>query len=184
MTSKIFFEDLPEITNEIIQYFHHDYKTLYSCILINRSWCRLAIPLLWEDPFSKKYPKNYHFIEVLLHNLNEDDKTELHEYEINSELFPSNTLFNYPSFIKSLNIKKIMFSIKKWVTTFGTSTTAPSYFIQNTPSCLNFLIFKLLFKIFIETKVNLYTFEAEDISDSPCNSYNIHPYEKSLCDFC
>ena len=51
--SKIFSGDLPELTNKIIlQYFHHDYKTLHSCILINRLWCRLAIPLLWEDEIS------------------------------------------------------------------------------------------------------------------------------------
>ncbi|RIA91671.1 hypothetical protein C1645_875279 [Glomus cerebriforme] len=185
--SKIFSGDLIELTNKIIQYFHHDYKTLHSCILINRLWCRLAIPLLWEDPFSKKYPKNYHFIEILLHNLNEDDKTKLHEYEINSELFPSNTLFNYPSFIKSINIKKIILSIREWLNIVSTSTFSngtdtfeiyfPNHFIQNTPSCLHFFIFKLLFKIFIETKVNLHTFEAKDISYSPCIFYNLHANE-------
>ena len=40
--SKIFSGDLPELTNEIIQYFKNDNKTLYSCILVNRLWCRLA----------------------------------------------------------------------------------------------------------------------------------------------
>ncbi|PKK61599.1 hypothetical protein RhiirC2_791589 [Rhizophagus irregularis] len=34
-------------------------------------WCRLAIPLLWEDPFSIP-TKNYNFIEIYLHNLNDD----------------------------------------------------------------------------------------------------------------
>src|SRR5581483_4645807 len=52
--SKIFSGDLPELIYEIIKYFHDDFKTLYSCILVNRLWCRLAIPLLWEDPFAKK----------------------------------------------------------------------------------------------------------------------------------
>ncbi|RIA79924.1 hypothetical protein C1645_27909 [Glomus cerebriforme] len=26
-------------------------RTLHSCILVNRSWCRAAIPLLWRNPF-------------------------------------------------------------------------------------------------------------------------------------
>ncbi|GET62326.1 hypothetical protein GLOIN_2v1768212 [Rhizophagus irregularis DAOM 181602=DAOM 197198] len=56
---KIFSGDLPELTNEIIKYFHDDYITLHSCILVNRLWCRLAIPLLWENPFS------IHFIQHL-----------------------------------------------------------------------------------------------------------------------
>src|SRR6266536_4299963 len=112
--SKIFSGDLPELTNEIIQYFHHDYKTLHSCILVNRLWCGLAIPLLWEDPFSIKFPKNHHFIEIYLCHLNDDDKTKLNEYGIDNNLFPSNTLFNYPSFIKRLNTCKIGNYIEKW----------------------------------------------------------------------
>src|SRR6266496_6455872 len=98
--SKIFSGDLPELTKEIIQYFQNDYETLFSCIFINRFWCRLTIPLLWEDPFSMKHPKNYHFIEIYLHDFNDDDKTKLNKYGISKNIFPSNTLFNYSSFIK------------------------------------------------------------------------------------
>ncbi|RGB32848.1 hypothetical protein C1646_743691 [Rhizophagus diaphanus] len=115
--SKIFSGDLPELTEEIIQYFRKDFSTLYSCILINRLWCRLAIPLLWEDPFSKKYPENRHFIEIYLSKLNEDVKTKLYIYGVNNNLVFSNTLFNYPSFIKYLDIDKILSSIQTWVDT-------------------------------------------------------------------
>ncbi|PKY24700.1 hypothetical protein RhiirB3_527406 [Rhizophagus irregularis] len=73
--SKICSGDLPELTNDIIQYLRKDLSTLYSCILINRLWCRLAIPLLWEDPFPKKDPfsreylENQHFIEIYLNKI-------------------------------------------------------------------------------------------------------------------
>ncbi|RIA78781.1 hypothetical protein C1645_842341 [Glomus cerebriforme] len=71
--SKLFSGDLPELLNEIIQYFQNDYKTLYSCLLVNRLLCRLIIPLLWEDPFTAVVHKfrfqNYHFIEIYLNNL-------------------------------------------------------------------------------------------------------------------
>src|SRR5688572_30220791 len=103
--SKIFSEDIPELLNDIIQYFQNDFSTLHSCILVNRLWCRLAIPLLWEDPFSI-YKTNYHVIKIYLHNLNDDDKAKLNECRIKVNLFPSNILFNYPSFIKCLNINK------------------------------------------------------------------------------
>jgi hypothetical protein len=169
--SKIFSGDLPELISEIIQYFHHDYKTLHSCILINKLWCRLAIPLLWEDTFSVNNPKNYHFIEIYLDNLkNDDDKTSLNEYVIHNDLFPSkNTLFNYPSFIKYLDTYKVCYSIEKWVATVVTSTTErqhSSYFIRNTNlsrsqiSDLKRLINRSLFLIFIENEVNLYSFEV------------------------
>ncbi|RIA86691.1 hypothetical protein C1645_828919 [Glomus cerebriforme] len=116
--SKIFSGELPELLNEIIHYFYNDFSTLYSCILINRICCRLAIPLLWEDPFSIP-TENYHFIRIYLYNLNDDDKTKLIEYGINNDLIPSNTLFNYPSFIKSLNTWKIIYFIEKWVKNVG-----------------------------------------------------------------
>src|SRR5438034_1798788 len=102
--SKIFLGDLPELTSEIIQYFRNDFSTLHSCILVNRLWCRLAIPLLWEDPFSIPI-KNFNFIEIYLHNSNDDDFKTKYKTYYNNDL-PSNTLFNYPSFIKYLNTLK------------------------------------------------------------------------------
>jgi hypothetical protein len=166
--SKIFSGGLPELLNEIMQYFHYDYKTLHSCILVNRLWCRLAIPLLWEDPFSIKVPKNYHFIEIYLHNINEDDKTKLYDYaEINNNIFPLNTLFNYPSFIQRLNTFAVCKSIEKWVATVGTSTIISQYSDHYlSPSKLTKLICRLLFLIFIENEVNLHSFEVRMNSQS------------------
>ncbi|CAB4403168.1 unnamed protein product [Rhizophagus irregularis] len=154
--SKFFSGDLSELLNEVIQYFHYDYKTLHSCILVNRLWCRLAIPLLWEDLFSIKSIKsfdNYRFIEIYLCNLSDDDKTRLNEYVIHSGLFPSNTLFNYPKFIKHLDICKVYISIEAWA--YTNLPTSP------TSQILNFiieLIFRSLFLIFIENEVNLHSF--------------------------
>jgi hypothetical protein len=146
--SKILSGDLPELTEEIIQYFLHDYRTLYSCILVNRLWCRLAIPLLWENPFSfPNSTKNYHFIEVYLYKLNEDDKIKLNEYGINSISFPLSTLFNYPSFFKNLIICNISSSINYWKT---------GKMVKNVDFSL--LIYKLLLKLFIENGANLRTF--------------------------
>ncbi|PKK63852.1 hypothetical protein RhiirC2_788312 [Rhizophagus irregularis] len=138
--SKVFSENLRELTDEIIQYFRYDYSTLYSCILVNRLWCRLAIPLLWEDPFSVP-TQNYQVIEILLVNLNEKDKAHLIEHGIIKNLFYSNTLFNYPNFIKCLSTHNIRISIDNFATS-GKSE-----------------IYKSLFKTFIENEVNLYSFE-------------------------
>jgi hypothetical protein len=164
-STKIFSGDLPEIINEIIQYFQNDFSTLHSCILVNRLWCRLAIPLLWEDPFSLKYPKNYRYIEVYLNNLNDDDKTQLNEYGISNDLFSSNILFNYPSFIQHLDIHKIGESIKMWVATIR---------ISNYSTEINYkkLIYRLLFQIFIESEVNVHTFKVTVLSNEDYEYFN------------
>ena len=77
--SKLFSGDLPEISSIIIQNLHNNINTLYSLALVNRFWCRLAIPLLWEDPFSVKYQENLsvHFLDTYFLSLNDYDKNKL-----------------------------------------------------------------------------------------------------------
>ncbi|RGB43448.1 hypothetical protein C1646_749846 [Rhizophagus diaphanus] len=100
--SKIFSGELSELTYDILKYFKNDFSTLYSCILVNRLWCRLTIP--FSNP-----AKNYNFIEIYLHNLNEDSKTKLNE----DNLFTSNTLFNYPNEVNNFErlIQMLLFKL-------------------------------------------------------------------------
>src|SRR3954451_609502 len=110
--SKIFSGDLPEITSFIIQYLQDDLNSLHSCVLVNRFLCRITIPLLWDNPFSITLCQEYtcYFIEVYFLFLNEDDKAKLKESygidKINS-ISPHKPLFNYPSFIKTLNTDRV-----------------------------------------------------------------------------
>ncbi|EXX63703.1 uncharacterized protein OCT59_008510 [Rhizophagus irregularis] len=154
--SKIFSGDLPELTYEVIKYFQNDYSTLYSCILVNRLWCRLTIPLLWENPFSI-CTENNDFIEIYLCNLNNDFITILNEYKIFNNSLSTNTLFNYPSFLKYLNTYKFITSIDKWVDyVIRNSTFEISYLFKHFDS-----VSKLIFKIFIENEIKLHTLEIE-----------------------
>ncbi|GES75029.1 hypothetical protein GLOIN_2v1881853 [Rhizophagus clarus] len=149
--SKIFSGYLPELTYGIIKYFHSDYSTLHSCILVNRLWCNLAIPLLWENPFSIS-TENYDFIKIYLNNyLNDDDlKTKFNEYKTIYNLSPSNTLFNYPRFLKYLNTFEIISCIKSWSRSLK----------HEKPKFIK-LVYTTLFKIFIENEVNLHLFKIE-----------------------
>ncbi|GBB87661.1 hypothetical protein RclHR1_14130002 [Rhizophagus clarus] len=167
--TKIFSGNLPEVMSKIIQYFQNDYSTLHSCILVNRLWCRLAIPLLWEDPFSLKYPKNYRYIEVYLNNLNENERTQLNKYGINNGLFLLNPLFNYTIFIHHLDTCIIKKSIEKWVATVETSIIEEQLdYLRQKNNDLNYtkLIYKLLLQIFVENKENhIYTFKTAVVLD-------------------
>ena len=77
--SKLFSGDLPEISFYIIQNLRNNINTLYSLALVNRFWCRLAIPLLWEDPFSVKCRENLssRFIDTYFLFLSVDDKSNM-----------------------------------------------------------------------------------------------------------
>src|SRR5438045_2844112 len=80
--SKLFSGDLPEISNDIIQHLRNNFNTLYSLALVNRFWCRLAIPLLWEDPFSINYRKklSFRFLDTYFLSLYGDDKRKMREF--------------------------------------------------------------------------------------------------------
>ncbi|GBC04869.1 hypothetical protein RclHR1_05910002 [Rhizophagus clarus] len=175
--SKVISGDLPELTNEIIRYFQNDFSTLYSCILVNRLWCRLAIPLLWENPFLNT-TGNYHFISIYLRNLNENDKTRLNKYGISKDLFPLSTMFNYPSFIKHLNTWNIISSTRKWVAAVRNLSTRKqpiNYSVENLSlhPHSEYDIYESLFKIFIENEVNLHTFDVFIFSNNDCDYFNI-----------
>src|SRR5688572_8620931 len=123
--SKIFSGDLPEVSTYIIQNLRNDFNTLYSCALVNRFWCRLAIPLLWEDPFSVKYRENlsFHFLDTYFLFLNDNDKIKVKEikpYEFDSNLHTP--LFNYPSLIKTLKYFRIQLHVANWLNSASTST--------------------------------------------------------------
>ncbi|POG64731.1 uncharacterized protein OCT59_003738 [Rhizophagus irregularis] len=165
--SKVFSGDLPELLNGIIQFFKNDYKTLRSCILVNRLLCRLTIPLLWENPFSvidnfDLGRKKYQFIEIYLHELNDDDKIKLKEYGINCDLFPSNTLFNYPSFIKYFSTEVSSISIDEWIENNKTLPIIENLTLQieSSRELIGFIFLKLI-KIFIKNEVKLHTFNLE-----------------------
>ncbi|GES72753.1 hypothetical protein GLOIN_2v1881853 [Rhizophagus clarus] len=162
--SKIFTGDLPELTYNILKYLQDDFSTLYSCVLVNRLWCRLAIPLLWENPFSIS-TGNRNFIEIYLDNLDGDLKTRLDNYKVNDNSLSSHTLFNYPEFLKYLNIFNIIDTVKKWFyDTVNKSKCRNRYdIIRDNYSVINFirLIHTSLFKIFNENEVNLHTLEIE-----------------------
>ncbi|RGB29600.1 hypothetical protein C1646_766408 [Rhizophagus diaphanus] len=155
--SKLFSGDLPELTYEVIKYLQNDHSTLHSCILVNRFWCRLTIPLLWENPFSISTRKYKFIIDIYLHN----SKTKLNVYNINNNLLPSNsTLFNHLNFLKYLNTFEFITSVNEWKI-----LTLKNKHLNSSISdiCL------LLFKMFIENEVNLHTLEIEN---SLANEYS------------
>src|SRR3954451_20065034 len=114
---KLFSGDLPEISTYIIQNLRNNFNTLYSLALVNRFWCRLVIPLLWEDPFSIKYRKDlsFHFLDMYFLFLTDNGKNEMKgilPYKFDSNL--QKPLFNYPSLIKTIYILRMWSHVSNW----------------------------------------------------------------------
>src|SRR5436190_23616715 len=153
--SKLFSVNLPEISSDIIKNLRNDFNTLYSLSLVNRFWCRLAIPLLWEDPFSIKYQENSsHFIDTYFLFLNDNDKDEVKEnlksYKFDSNLQPP--LFNYPSLIKILSFFRMQSHLIQWFYT-NNNIERPRVLLSNNKKVKDISI--ILFKLFIENNVSL-----------------------------
>src|SRR6185437_3544910 len=82
---------------EIFKYLKN--KILFSCLLVNRKWYRLIVPILWRSPCFK----NRRVIEICFLELNANEKVQLIPFKIN---FPANSLmplFEYTNFIISIN---------------------------------------------------------------------------------
>ncbi|PKK60170.1 hypothetical protein RhiirC2_793724 [Rhizophagus irregularis] len=37
----------------IFEELQDDDNTLYSCLLVNKTWCETTVPILWKDPWKR-----------------------------------------------------------------------------------------------------------------------------------
>src|SRR5688572_21637937 len=106
-------EDCLRIIFTELQY---DRRSLYSCILVNRFWCKIAILILWKDP--NPYNYNTSSYNTLIYFLPEFSKQLLIDNNIilPSTAFSNKPLFNYISFFSNISagfINKMVKSLIK-----------------------------------------------------------------------
>ncbi|RGB43396.1 hypothetical protein C1646_680881 [Rhizophagus diaphanus] len=88
----------------ILEEIRNNKKTLYSCLLVNRTWCVAAVPLLWRNPWD-----SYNFkplLDVILSYLSEEWRDILKNQGINNLIAETyqQPLFNYIDFLKYLDL--------------------------------------------------------------------------------
>ncbi|CAB5205854.1 unnamed protein product [Rhizophagus irregularis] len=99
---------IPDIFALIIKALEDDYNTLFNCLLMNKLWCDLTIPILWRNCINRNlksgpYEKNISLVKILLTFLSEESKNILIKNEINlSFIQTQKPLFNYISYCKTI----------------------------------------------------------------------------------
>ncbi|GBB93341.1 hypothetical protein RclHR1_02150028 [Rhizophagus clarus] len=113
---------MPELNNKllslILEELQNDGKSLYSCLLVNKTWCEIFVPILWKIPGRFK-PTSSNAIIILFNtiisHLPKESKNTLKENGINFiEQKYDRPLFNYIGYCENLNLYHLesMISIK------------------------------------------------------------------------
>ncbi|PKK79010.1 hypothetical protein RhiirC2_769605 [Rhizophagus irregularis] len=85
----------------------NDKNTLYSCFLVNKTWCEIIIPILWKNPWKEGNEKLLY--NIIFSYLSNDLKNKLKQQD--KDFFLTNSykkpFFDYISFCKHLNFIEI-----------------------------------------------------------------------------
>ncbi|RIB14079.1 hypothetical protein C2G38_2144241 [Gigaspora rosea] len=138
---------MPELMENILNNLDNEFYSLYSCALVSRHWCKMSIPILWQDPF--KFQKKPMFISRYFSYLDEEEKVLLKECGIIIN-FP-NTLFNYAKFLKVLDLSRLEENVRLWIN-FQISNQKIICISKDD-------LANLLFKLFIESGAILSKFD-------------------------
>ncbi|KAF0528463.1 f-box domain-containing protein [Gigaspora margarita] len=76
-----------------------DYESLFSCLLVNREWCRIIVPILWSEPTI--HFSDIRLIKIFLLMLNAKEQALLIPFKINLPNYQK-LLFDYTSYTVSI----------------------------------------------------------------------------------
>ncbi|CAG8619467.1 4413_t:CDS:1 [Racocetra persica] len=119
---------------EIIQHLVDHRSSLFSCLLVNRLWCKLAIGLLWSRPFEYHINvKRFSMIiqtyisclpiaeKQMLKSKNKRILPDIHTkrqfLNIIDKRKSYRLLFNYPKYLRKLDLSNFQNGVKQYLTT-------------------------------------------------------------------
>ncbi|CAG8600734.1 34507_t:CDS:1 [Gigaspora margarita] len=122
----------PELNEDCLSHIFNYLRTtvddiaiLYPCALVNRTWCKASMPILWSDPWAiRNYPcldpsdlerRRELIINAYISNLPQNSKESLSKIQRNIKATQKTSAFDYASFLKHLNLKFFGYSIKVWI---------------------------------------------------------------------
>jgi hypothetical protein len=104
-------QQLPyDCLREIILKFSQK-SELHSCALVNRTWCRIAIPLLWQNPFRKQNDSCLKaVVDIYVHFFTPKQRQIL---QLPDPM--TRPLFPYPSFLHQVDTVIFMNAVSEWL---------------------------------------------------------------------
>lgn len=114
-----------DVLSIILYFLRYNRQSLYSCLFVNRLWCELTIPILWRDPWAFFYrlentsspsaqTQPIKLINTYLSLLPQESITELQINGINVPIYQIRSSFNYPTYLRGLDLNYIYKSILRW----------------------------------------------------------------------
>ncbi|CAG8486816.1 5025_t:CDS:1 [Dentiscutata heterogama] len=170
-----------DCVREIFYHLLGNYDALFSCALVNRSWCKTAIPLLWCDVFSGESPsaeKRIMIISTCIKCLSEIQRQTLINNNINLQEDFKPALFNYPKFLKFLNCNNFDKALQAWCEKSIKPNTDKMEF-QNTLNICNHIIGQYI----LNHSTGLYTLCLDEHSSDGQCLMHLPPdvYPEELC---
>ncbi|GES97848.1 hypothetical protein GLOIN_2v1788520 [Rhizophagus clarus] len=109
-----------ECLQQIISYLEDDNRSLHSCLLVNRFWCYNTVSTLWSRPWCSyeiTQTSATSLIQTYIDCLSEEAKIDLYNNGIiyRNHLKSAPPIFDYPSFLRSLNYDYMHWSISQWL---------------------------------------------------------------------
>ncbi|CAG8747806.1 7986_t:CDS:1, partial [Ambispora leptoticha] len=97
-----------------------DIAILFPCALVNRTWCKASMPLLWSNPWairscSDLARRHELLINAYISNLPQHSKDSLANVQINIKAAQRTSAFDYASFLKHLKLSSFGSSVKFWI---------------------------------------------------------------------
>ena len=89
----------------IFEELQYDRNSLFSCLLVNKTWCEVIIPMLWKKPWTNSWDKGNSLFNVIISHLSNEAKENLRNQGIDlSALVQWKPLFNYVSFCNYIEL--------------------------------------------------------------------------------
>ncbi|CAG8679085.1 10512_t:CDS:1, partial [Funneliformis mosseae] len=154
-----------ECIQEILKFVD---SNLFSCLLINRIWCRNTVPLIWNNPFRFKGlsdQKHSRFLDNYLKSLNQEEKFWLIQKGI-AFAHEQPLLFDYASFLEVIKFDKLDLTIKNWVEYIYYDFKVPKIiFLGKGEYYINILT--VLFKLFMRQSRGIRSLFISEIMNIP-----------------